>query len=175
MSKNAIKISTLVKEVLSEVGDLRNIEPLSHDKNKQTFQVPYKGQEYTGKVTFTFMNKKGLGLFKLPPIVNVDSIDTGYNVGYSIEGVSSQFLKSDIKLLLSILKTVSVIVGDFVSKHPQAIYFIFAENKTGIGFDDKQKLTVYQQILGQNLPKGFRMGKAEIEGVAQGLFIVKKD
>jgi hypothetical protein len=174
MSDNVIKISKLLKEVINEVGDLRNIVPLEYNKDNNTFIVPYKGHEYTGKVTFTFLNKQGLKLFKVPPVVNLDNIDTGYNIGYSIEGVASQFIKSNISLLLSVLKTVSIITGEFINKHPDAIYFIFAESKVGIGFDEKQKLGLYKHIVGQNIPQGFRIGEASIAGIAEGIFIVRK-
>lgn len=174
MSTNLIKITKLLKEVLNEVGDLANIKPLEYDKGNYTFKVPFKGQEYRGKVNLTYIDKQGLGLYKIPPVVNLDKIDKGYNIGYSIEGVSSQYLKSDTKLLLAILKTVSILAGDFIFKHPDAIYFIFAESKTGIGFDENQKLGLYKQILGQNVPQGFRIGEASMAGIAQGLFIVKK-
>lgn len=175
MSTNVIKISQLLKELVNEVGDLTNIKPVPYDLAKGSFIVDYLDKQYRGKVNFTRLDKKGLSLIKLPPIVDESKIETGYNIGYSIEGISSQAIKGDIKILLSILKAVSEIVAHHIIKQPDAIYFIFAESKTEVGFNDPQKLKLYQHILGYNLPKGFRMGKAEIEGVAEGIFVVKNN
>jgi hypothetical protein len=174
MSKSIIALTTLLREVVNEVGDLQNIQPLLHDISKGTFTVPYKGKEYRGKVTFTFLNTKGLSAFDFPPVVDLQQIKTGYNVGYSIEGISSQFIKADTKLLLSILKTVSIVVADHVEKHPNSIHVFFGENKTGIGMEDPQKLAMYGQILGKNLPQGYRMGEVKLLQEIQGLFICKK-
>ena len=173
MSINVIKIGQLLKEIINEVGDLTNIQPVPYDVSKGTFTVDYLEKQYRGKVQFTRLDKKGLSLIKLPPIVDQTKIQVGYSIGYSIEGISSQAIKGDVKLLLSILKAVSEIVADHITKQPDAIYFIFAESKVEAGFNDPQKLKLYQHILGHNLPKGFRMGKAEIEGISEGIFIVK--
>jgi hypothetical protein len=173
MSHNIISIGKLLKEVISEVGDLNNIKPLPYDLKKGTFVVPYNGKDYEGKVVFTFLNEKGLSIFEFPPVVGMLNIKTGYNVGYSIEGVSSQLIRADVKLLLAILKAVSIIVADHIAKHPDSIYLFFAESKTGVGMEDPQKLTLYQQILGKNLPQGFRIGKTNILQDIPGLFICK--
>jgi len=173
MSEKIITITNLIREVLNEVGDLQNIQTLPYDSDKGTFTVPYGGKEYRGKVTFTFLNEKGLSVFELPPVVDLSKIKTGYNIGYSIEGVGSQFIKGDTKLLFTILKTVSIIVAEFIKKHPDSLYLVFGESKTGIGMDDPQKLALYQQILGKNLPQGFRIGKASILKDIPGLFICK--
>ena len=103
MSQNTIRIAQLIKEIVSEVGDLQNIQPLPYDLEKGTFTIPYKGKEYRGKVLFTFFNKQGLEMIQFPPAVDLANFTTGYNIGYSIEGVSSQFIRGDAKLLFAIL------------------------------------------------------------------------
>lgn len=173
MSQNIIKLTQLLKEIIKEVGDLQNIQPLPYDLKKGTFAVPYKGREYRGKVTFTFLNEKGLSVFELPPIVDLSKIKTGYNIGYSIEGVGSQFIRGDVKLLFTILKTVSILVAEFIKEHPDSLYLVFGEDKAGIGMADPQKLALYQQILARNLPEGFRIGEASILKDIPGLFICK--
>lgn len=173
MSKNMLTLSKLLKEIINEVGDLKNIKLFPYNLEKGTFTVLYKEERYKGKVTFTFLNEKGLSIFELPPVVDLTKIKTGYNVGYSIEGVSSQYIKGDIRLLLTILKTVSIIVAEFIEKHPDSLYLFFGENKTGVGMDDPQKLALYQQILGNNLPQNFRIGKTSILKTVPGLFICK--
>lgn len=173
MSQNTIRIAQLIKEIVSEVGDLQNIQPLPYDLEKGTFVVPHKGKEYRGKVLFTFFNKQGLEIIQFPPVVDLANFTTGYNIGYSIEGIGSQYIRGDAKLLFTVLKTVSILVADFVINHPESIYLIFAENKTGIGMEDPQKLLLYKQILGKNLPQGFRIGEMGIEEIVKGLFICK--
>lgn len=173
MSKDTVKLAHLLKEIINEVGDLQNIQPLPYDLDKGTFTVPYREKEYRGKVTFTFLNEKGLSVFELPPVVDLSKIKTGFNIGYSIEGVSSQFIRGDAKLLFAILKTVSILVTEFIKKHPDSLYLIFGENKAGIGMEDPQKLAIYRQILGRNLPEGFRIGEASILKHIPGLFICK--
>jgi len=173
MSESTFKLSQLLTEIINEVGDLQNIQPLPYDLAKGTFTVSHKGTDYRGKVLFTFFNKQGLGMIQFPPVVNLSNFETGYNIGYSIEGIGSQFIRGDIKLLLTVLKTVSILVADFIKKHPDSMYLIFAENKIGIGMEDPQKLSLYKQILAKNLPQGFRVEKMSIEGIVQGLFICK--
>lgn len=173
MSTNVLKITKLLKEIVNEVGDLTNISPLAYDLTKNTFTVEHSGKSYRGQVNFTFLNEKGLSVFEFPPVVEVLNIKTGYNVGYSIEGVSSQFVKGDTKLLLAVLKTVSILVAHHIQKNPDSIYLFFAESKTGIGMEDSQKLTLYHQILAKNLPQGFRIGKTSILENVPGLFICK--
>lgn len=173
MSQNTVRIAQLIKEIVSEVGDLQNIQPLPYDLEKGTFVVPHKGKEYRGKVLFTFVNKQGLEMIQFPPVVDLANFTTGYNIGYSIEGIGSQYIRGDAKLLFTVLKTVSILVADFITNYPESMYLIFAENKTGIGMEDPQKLLLYKQILGKNLPQGFRIGEMGIEGIVKGLFICK--
>jgi len=174
MSQKPIKLYRILKEILTEVGDLKNIVPFEHDLSRGTFTVVYKNIEYRGKVTFLQLNEKGLEPVKLPPVVDIRRFSTGFNIGYSVEGITSQFLKGDLKLLLTILKTVSLIVGDFIGRHPDPLFLIFAESKTGTGYEDSQKLLIYGEVLGKNIPQGFRIGEMEIAHVTRGLFICKK-
>jgi hypothetical protein len=63
MSKNMLTLSKLLKEIINEVGDLKNIKPFPYNLEKGTFTVLYKEEQYKGKVTFTFLNEKGLSIF----------------------------------------------------------------------------------------------------------------
>ena len=60
---------------------------------------------------------------------------------------------------LSRLKTVSLIVKDFVQKHEKEniIYILHAEPKTDFEFTDRQKGEIYKMILNKQLPSYYRI------------------
>ena len=126
---------------LTEVGDLKRIIPYDFnklDKSRYTFTTKL------GKVTvriekFYFEELEG---FKVKHN-DYDYDKPFYNIGYDIDGVESQIAKSNYKELIKILKTVALIVEDFIdSVSPYALVFVGGDKGGGLK-DDKQKNSLY--------------------------------
>ena len=167
MSTKFGKLIPIYEQIINEVGDLKNIKPFPI--NGENFAVEYNNEKLRGKVSFTQAN---IEMFELPPIA--EKWDEAYNIGYSIEGFGSQYLKGNLKLLLKILKTVSIIISNYIKQNPDNLYLIFAESKYGMEYEDPQKLLIYGEILKKHLPNQFRMGETNFAGIAKGIFIIKK-
>tara|TARA_Y100000385_G_scaffold248717_1_gene269618 strand:+ start:2294 stop:2806 length:513 start_codon:yes stop_codon:yes gene_type:complete len=157
-----IKILELLSEVLNEVGDLSKIPP--YDFTIKSTGGSFVVDGLQGSVNISkwpqSLNKK----FKFPPVVEVGERPL-YNIGYSIEEEGSQFIKTNYKTLIKILKTVSLILKHHMSKldSENPIYTIFSEGKEGVGFEDHQKMLIYKEILSKNTPSGYRIGIAKYD------------
>lgn len=175
MKKENIELSKLLQEIITEVGDLKNISDYNYDLNNNggIFYFEYKNQKLKCKVSLTEVPPQINTSFKLPPIIN-QSNKPIISVGFDIEGIDEQYLKSDYSLLLKILKTVVNIFKNHLPNYPEDSIFVFmATSKTGEGFNDPQKMKLYKIILQQNLPTGYRMGDGSFVG-NQLTFLTKK-
>jgi hypothetical protein len=153
-----IKLLKLLAEVINEIGDLSNIE--SYNYNITDKGGNFKTEdEYEVNVDITAWPPSLYKQFKFPPVVELNN-NPIYNIGYSIEGQGSQFMKSNYKILIKILKTVSLIVEHHINKldSQNPIFTLFAEDKKGKGHDDTQKTLIYKEILSKNLPPNYRIG-----------------
>lgn len=153
-----IELFELLSEIINEVGDLSNIEP--YQFSLKDSGGDFKTEEgYRVNVSLTKWPSDLYKNFIFPPIVEIEGKNI-YNIGYSIEGESSQFIKSNYKTLIKILKTVSLIVKHHIERldSQTPIYTLFAEGKRGKGHEDKQKTLIYKEILSNNIPTGYRIG-----------------
>lgn len=175
MKKQTVELSGLLNEILHEVGDLKNINTLPYELNDNggTFYFEYEHQKCKCNVMFTTVPKDINRSFVLPPIIN--SLHKQIiAMGYSVEGTDEQYLKTNYRLLLTILKTVVNIINESISKYPQdSIFVAMATSKLGAGFNDPQKIKLYRLIAQQNLPTGYRMGEGTFLG-NNLVFITKK-
>jgi len=158
---NLRELKHLIKEsYLIEIGDLKGIKPFPYER--------ILGDEYefisnVGKVEVNFgeyeqsdtnLNVKYEGFdYKKPQI----------NVGYILEGVDSQYLKSNPRELFKILKTIVDITNDYILNNSPYTLLFFGVDKYGSSSDDKQKNSLYLSIINQNLPTGYRLSKATIK------------
>jgi hypothetical protein len=174
MSKNAIKLFTLLNENLLEIGDLKNIIPYPITKirnNKYKFEI---GEGDIVDVAFTLVPKNIECLIDTAPIINKEKITSYYNLGYSIKGFSTQAKKTNIKELLKITSTISEIVKEFILTHPNSSIMIFEENKKEeLGFTSGQKNLLYKSVISQNLPTEYLSGPVEFNKI-EGLIIAPK-
>jgi hypothetical protein len=157
MSTKAYKLLTLLRENLLEVGDLDNIS--SYDKvetiSKGKYQF-YSEDGSTVKVHFEKLTPAFAKLIKSPPIIDRSSIKEYYNLGYSVDNQDTQAKKSTIKELLRIMKTISVIVNEWLEINKNCAILILEtskkdSNKVGFG----QKSLLYQAVISKNLPAGY--------------------
>lgn len=160
MKKENIKFTNLIKEIINEVGDLKNISNFNYDLTKNG-GIFYIEDKYRCIVTLNKIPLKLYSSLNLPPILDYENRDI-ISVGFSIEGNDEQYLKSNYELLLKTLKTVVNILKDSINRYPYNVIFIFiATSKLGVGFNDSQKMLLYKAILQQNIPTGYRMGEGE--------------
>lgn len=153
-----IELFKLLSEIINEVGDLSNIEPYKFSL-KDT-GGDFKTEEgYRVNVNLTKWSSNLHKNLVFPPIVEIEGKNI-YNIGYSIEGEGSQFIKSNYKTLIKILKTVSLIIEHHVKRldSQNPIFTLFATDKRGKGHEDKQKTLIYKEILSKNIPTGYRIG-----------------
>lgn len=152
------KLISILAEIITEVGDLQNIQPLQWTKRSNLsydFKLSYKDNEYRGNVTFSELSREERSLMKFNPVVQPDKADSIFNVGYSIEGVASQHVITNFKILIQILKTVSDIVEHQIQTTPNSIFTIFEETKID-KLEPAQKSKLYQVIMTQNMLPGYR-------------------
>jgi len=156
-----IDILKLLAEVINEIGDLSNIEPYNY--NIKSTGGDFRIEDgYRVSVNLTTWPPPLHKNFIFPPVVELNN-NPIYNVGYTIEGEGSQFIKSNYKTLIKILKTVSLIVEHHLNRldSQNPIFTFFAEGKKGKGHDDRQKTLMYKEILSKNIPPNYRIGVGE--------------
>jgi hypothetical protein len=145
-----VKFLNLLKEILSDLkgalpytrinsdeyefttGDLKisvEMQPVGADLLRTKFTTSDKFKEKYN----AYQNKKYI-----------------YSVGYSVNGDPRQHVKTDLKTLLSIVKTVSAITEDFIRKIDPFAIMVFAMNKNISSEEsDPQKTQIYKKILMQ--------------------------
>jgi hypothetical protein len=107
-----------------------------------------------------------------------------YNVGYSINGVDTQYAKSDYITLIKILYTVMVYVKKKYledKKDNNSFFGVFitatpkdnskASNLSNI---DPQKNMIYKRIIMNNIPDGYEVSDAKLLSRRPGFLIYKK-
>lgn len=153
-----ISLFQLLTEIISEVGEFNNIEPYKYITNERGGEFKTdEGNRVTVSVTeWPLQLYKN---FEFPPIVDTTSKPM-YNIGYSVEGEGDQFIKTNYKTLIKILKTVSLIIEYHLKQldYKNPIFTVFATGKKGKGHEDPQKTMLYKEILSKNLPSNYRIG-----------------
>ena len=171
------ELKHLIKEsYLTEVGDLKGIKSFPYE---ETFQDEYTFKSNVGVVEVNFEVFYPLDI---DLDVSYEGFDYGEelkNVSYTLEGVDSQYLKSNPRELFKILKTVVDTTNHFISENSPYALLFFGVSKDGSLQDDKQKNSLYLSIMNQNLPTGYRLSKATVEGgringVLNGYVLFKK-
>ena len=158
---NIKELKQLIKEsYITEIGDLKGIKPFPYE---QVLGDEYEFQSNVGRVNVNF---EELTQSDTDLKVSYGGFDYGQpqvNVGYTLEGVDSQYLKSNPRELFKILKTIVDITNDYISKQSPYVLLFFGVSKDGGLKDDRQKNSLYLSIMNQNLPTGYRLSKATIK------------
>jgi len=154
----------LLENILNEVGDLKNIkgyEYILKGKDEGSFTIHLNNNEIAVNVIIKRAEDDIKSLFNFPPIIKADQKEM-YNVGFLVGGEDTQFEKTNLSILMRILKTVMDISLDLIKKYPNdTIFTFFATSKTGKGFNDSQKMNLYKLIMQKNIPTEYRMGESE--------------
>jgi hypothetical protein len=176
MSDNIPKLFKLLNEIITEVGDLNNIEPYKLDSGGYADSFLIDDKTYA-TVHFdpvnSFSNKSPE--IEFPPIIDInrDKVQIT-NIGYKIEGSTSQHYKTTPSTLFRILKTVALIVERYAEEWPDEVLVVFEEDKFG-NVSAGQKTKLYAQVIMKNLPPNFMSGtvKDTINNI-EGIFICDK-
>lgn len=145
-SKSTLMVPILKEILMKEIGEA-NLSPLNW---KQVSPVQYKFlvdiNDFTEVVTVDFEEGDDeLKAIYLPP--RYRNAKTFYNIAYEVSGVETQFAKSDMKTLLTILSTVVDIIKNFINKNQPDTLYISATEKIGGEQNIKQKSNLYQAFL----------------------------
>ena len=153
MSQMSTLMIPLLKEILiKEVGEA-NIPPLPFTRiNKLEYKSPVNIENFSETITVKFQDFHGENItdfsrqYYLPNFL-IDLPRT-YNVVYSIGESTTQLQKTNIKILLSVLSTVTAIIKDFIaSEDPNALYIEATEKQEG----KIQKSNLYKAYILQQL------------------------
>lgn len=144
-----IKLKALLYEVISEVGDMENINSYSFTK---TSDKVYEFETEQGdKVKVTFQVAP-LSILKIEdPLVN-----KFINIGFTISGSDTQFKKTTYSYLIKILKTITYVTDDYLKINQPKYLFLAATNKSdekSMNEFDDQKIRLYQAIMIKNINK----------------------
>lgn len=169
MSHTPLKITALLNEVINEAGDLKNITPYDFTQESKYNYIFYTDDNEKVNVGFEVMDDYYIKFLTFPPSAQEDKADGVYNIGFDINGNTTQYKKTGISYFYRIMKTVSVIILDFLKQNPNSILTIVGEGKRGeIG--DNQKSRYYLQSTLQNLPPGYRIGNIKY-GPVKGIYV----
>lgn len=144
-----IRLKSILKEVLNEIGDIQNIKPYPFSKTSNQL---YEFETEDGELVQVS--------FLIAPISLIGIEDTKEktftNIGFTISGSETQLKKSKYSYLIKILKTVVEVIIDYLKiNHPKYL-FISSTNKTdekSMIIWDSQKTKLYQAIMIKNINK----------------------
>jgi hypothetical protein len=88
MSKNAIKLMSLLNENLLEIGDLANIQPYPFSSARKGEYVIDIEDGDKVDVVFSKVGEDERKYVRLAPIFKKSEVNDFYNLGYSIKGIS---------------------------------------------------------------------------------------
>jgi len=143
-------LKALLYEVISEVGDIQNIDSYSFTKiSNESYEFE---TEQGDKVKVSFL----IAPLSILKVEDPDHKQTFTNIGFTISGSETQLKKSTYSYLVKIIKTVIDVILDYLKiNHPKYI-FISATNKSDeksmVEFD-LQKGKLYQAIMLKNINK----------------------
>ncbi len=142
-------LKALLYEVISEIGDVANIESYSFTKISNQ---NYEFETEQGDIVKVFFFQAPLSVISIE-----DPTENKFvNIGFSISGSETQLKKSTYSYLIKIIRTViDVTLNYLTTNHPKYL-FISATNKSdeksSIEFDT-QKNQLYQAIMLKNINK----------------------
>ena len=166
MSKNTIKLMSLLNENLLEIGDLANILPYSFSSTREGKYVIDIEDGDKVDVLFSKVGEDEREYVRVAPIFKKPEINDFFNLGYSIKGISTQAKESNVKELLKIMSTIMLITREFLKGRELTCILLFEENKKeSLGYTSGQKSLLYKSVVSQNLPNGYISGPAEFMGI----------
>jgi len=192
MGNQSKLINRIVENVLVnrlfEALDFKNIEPYEGGESS-SFKTPLGVVE----INFERMLLSALSTGNNNRVVKQshdfyekklrNSYPSIYNVGYALNGIDTQYAKSDYKTLIKIVYTVCVYVKKYLEakKNDNSIFGVFIaatpkdESKNNnLSNIDPQKNMIYKHIIMNNVPDGYEVSEAKYLSRKPGFLIYKK-
>jgi hypothetical protein len=172
MSSYKTLLIPIIKELLvKEIGEA-NIQPLKWTK---VSPFRYKFLMYINDLTevisvdFQPITDQAEKQFYFPP--KYRNLNKIYNVGYEVSGTETQFAKTDLKTLLTILSTVVDIIKNYINTNNiDGLYIKGSEKEIGSG-DISQKTNLYKAFISKQLQQISDFG---FDTYRNGFILVKK-
>ena len=172
MASHSTLLVPLIKEMLmKEIGEA-NIQPLKWTQvalTRYKFLVDIGDFTQTVTVDFDKFIDDETKQFYLPQ--KYRDLEDVYNVGYAVSGTESQFAKSDLKTLLTILSTVVDIVKDFLNKNEVDGLYVRGTAKNIDSKDISQKSNLYKAFIKKQLEQIPDFG---FDTYRDGFILIKK-
>lgn len=170
MSNKTLYLTNILMEIINEIGDLKNIQPLEINGDK--FQFIYNNKEHFGKVSLEDVTEYRKH-FQFPDIIPNINDRNIVNIDYTIDNSDSRTFKSDYKMLVQILKTVVEILKDKIIDK-DTIYCIFNASRNDLSIkNSNQKYMIYSTLLSNHLDETWISGEFKYFNQL-GFFITKK-
>lgn len=160
--------------IINEVGDLKNINPYSYELNSMggEFEFNHNNKTHIVKVVLFKVSEEYKLMLKFAPASNIEG-DNIYNIQYDIDDNDIQLIKSNYKLLIKILKTVSEIVNKTIPKlgEKPILLLMTRDNENN---DDIRKLNLYNTIISKNIPNGFKQTTGSVKEYGYNFSVIYK-
>ena len=161
-----MKLASILKEVLNEIGDLSKVQPLPFETSSPLDYYFHLEDGTQVKLNFAPLNVVSrYGTFTTDSELYNDSERDPrkeFNTSFIVGGTQHQYAKSDLKSFNQLLKTVLVCIQDFMSKNNPNALWSFGVDKNGKLAGDKQKSLLYYALTQKNKPEGFQVAKATL-------------
>ena len=165
---NWIKLTDILNEIISEVGDLENIEPYEFDYDS------WESSFYTEDGDLVVMRTEN-ETDKLRSLLTASKIfekekNEIYNISFEVNGVDTQAKKTTLQEFIKILKTVSIYaknelerINSGLTREDKPIFIIGAQSKKSSELkSDPQKIALYANIISKNLPDNYRTQEGKV-------------
>lgn len=167
-----MKLVGILKEVLSEVGDLSKVQALPFDTSS-----PLDYYFHLEDGTLVKLNFAPISSVSRYGTFTTDSEDYNsaernltkeFNASFVVGGSQHQYTKSDLRSFNRLLKTIVVCIKDFIEKNDINAIWIFGVDKSGRLAGDRQKNILYKALTRNNLPPDYQMAPATLDATRVG-------
>ncbi len=162
-----MKLANILKEVLSEIGDLSKVQALPFDTSSPLDYYFHLEDGTLVKLNFAPISSVSrYGTFTTDSeAYDKDNRDLSkeFNTSFVVGGSQHQYTKSDLRSFNRLLKTIVVCVKDFVEKNDVDALWIFGVDKSGRLAGDRQKNILYKALTQNNLPPDYQMAPATLD------------
>jgi hypothetical protein len=182
MKLDYFSLVELIKESMNEIMDFSNIDNYDYEyydfnlNNNQNKSLIGRFQLDDNLNVEVFVEKINSELVIVPPIL--DKSGEIYNIAYSIEGNTKQYKKTTLKELIKILKTVTLIVKEFINSVDTSeinpIFVLYSEPKNNEILSNGQKYELYSELLSKQLTPEYRISTATYNN-SKNLVAFQKD
>jgi hypothetical protein len=163
MKIDKFELIQIINENINEILDFNNVDIYDYNYYGKNPLIGEFILDDNSKVKVLQQKINPLSL-NIPKVFNSDN--GIINLIFTIDDITTQYKKTDLKELLKIIKTVTIIIKKFIdSIQNNPIYILHAESKIKNEFElnDRQKRELYIMILLKHLPKDYRISEGTFE------------